>query len=75
MSHVVSGLTSNTTVELFIEMMTSSAMRRVTIGTEAISDWAARQQNIMPTVNIELVGFEIEMLFQYHNKDGTSSVN
>ena len=37
--------------------------------------WAARQENIIPTVKSELICFKIEMLFQYDNEDGTSYVN
>ena len=29
----------------------------------------------MPKVNSELIGFKIEMLFQYDNEDGTTYVN
>ena len=64
------------TIENIQEMKTSAATRRDTMEAEGKSDrWAARQQNIMPAVNSELIGFKIEMLFQYDNEDGTTYVN
>ena len=64
------------TIENIQEMKASAATRRDTMEAEGKSDcWAARQQNIMPKVNSELIGFKIEMLFQYDNEDGTTYVN
>ena len=37
--------------------------------------WSARQSNMMPLIDDSLVGFHIEMLFQYEVQDGTSYVN
>ena len=36
---------------------------------------AARQSTIMLVIDDSLVGFRIEMLFQYDKQDGTSYVN
>ncbi len=57
-------------------MKISVATRRDTMEAEGKSDhWAARQQNIKLSVNSALIGFKIEMLFQYDNEDGTTYVN
>ena len=58
------------------EMKASAAARRDTMEAEGKSDhWAARQQIFMLMVNSELIGFKIDMLFQYNDEDGTTYVN
>ena len=37
--------------------------------------WSAKQSTIMPIVDDSFIGFNIEMLFQYDEQDGTSYVN
>ena len=35
----------------------------------------AKKGNVMPVIDETLVGFKIEMLFQYDNDDGTTYLN
>jgi hypothetical protein len=58
------------------DFKTSARSKRKCLEDEGKMDcWSSMQQNIMPTIDENFVGFKIEMLFEYENDDGTRYLN